>query len=99
MTGRARDGRLVHFAPACASLRPGDVVTTAVTDAARTTWSPTTVLTHRRTRAGDSIERGVTPKTPPIGVGLGCRRSARPHRCQHRWDATHEHLGQRRRFR
>ena len=34
MSGRARDGRLVHFAPACRQIRPGDVVTTAVTGAA-----------------------------------------------------------------
>ena len=31
MSGRARDNRLVHFAPSGASPRPGDVVTTTVT--------------------------------------------------------------------
>ena len=34
MSGRARDGRLVHFTPAGADIRPGDIVTTTVTDAA-----------------------------------------------------------------
>jgi tRNA-2-methylthio-N6-dimethylallyladenosine synthase len=34
MSGRARDNRLVHFAPAGTSPRPGDMVTTVVTRAA-----------------------------------------------------------------
>ena len=34
MSGRARDGRLVHFAPGERDIRPGDVVTTTVTGAA-----------------------------------------------------------------
>ena len=34
MSGRARDNRLVHFTPASAHPRPGDVVTTVVTRAA-----------------------------------------------------------------
>ncbi|HNA50047.1 MAG TPA: tRNA (N6-isopentenyl adenosine(37)-C2)-methylthiotransferase MiaB, partial [Mycobacterium sp.] len=34
MSGRARDGRLVHFTPGDAAVRPGDVVTTTVTGAA-----------------------------------------------------------------
>src|SRR6266567_8483829 len=33
-SGRARDNRLVHFAPSGTEPRPGDVVTTAVTQAA-----------------------------------------------------------------
>lgn len=75
MSGRARDGRLVHFRPdgnLDGDVRPGDVVTTVVTAAApHHLIADGTVLTHRRTRAGDSHERGITPKTPPIGVGLG----------------------------
>ncbi|MBM4536463.1 tRNA (N6-isopentenyl adenosine(37)-C2)-methylthiotransferase MiaB [Rhodococcus hoagii] len=75
MSGRARDGRLVHFKPEGnldGDLRPGDVITVVVTSAApHHLVADDTVLTHRRTRAGDSFERGVTPKTPPIGVGLG----------------------------
>ncbi|MEV6253103.1 tRNA (N6-isopentenyl adenosine(37)-C2)-methylthiotransferase MiaB, partial [Nocardia sp. NPDC051911] len=36
------------------------------------------IKTHRRTRAGDAHERGVTPKTAPIGVGLGLPRIGAP---------------------
>jgi tRNA-2-methylthio-N6-dimethylallyladenosine synthase len=85
MSGRARDGRLVHFAPppgtgdkalaSRASIRPGDVVTTVVTDAAPhylIADGPT--LTHRPTRAGDAHEAGRRPKSVGLGlpsVGLG----------------------------
>jgi len=75
MSGRARDGRLVHFRPegnVDGDLRPGDVITVVVTGAApHHLVADDPILSHRRTRAGDSFERGVTPKTPPIGVGLG----------------------------
>ncbi len=75
MSGRARDGRLVHFRPegnVDGDLRPGDVITVVVTGAApHHLVADDPILTHRRTRAGDSFERGITPKTPPIGVGLG----------------------------
>jgi tRNA-2-methylthio-N6-dimethylallyladenosine synthase len=37
MTGRARDGRLVHFSPGDLPVRPGDVVITAITGAATRT--------------------------------------------------------------
>src|SRR5690606_29224342 len=57
MSGRARDGRLVHFRPEGAidtSVRPGDVVTIVVSDAApHHLVADTPILTHRRTRAGD----------------------------------------------
>jgi tRNA-2-methylthio-N6-dimethylallyladenosine synthase len=55
MSGRARDNRLVHFAPAGTDPRPGDVVTTTVTRA-----SPHYLLADgvpvgvRRTRGGDA---------------------------------------------
>ena len=66
MSGRARDGRLVHFAPGTAQVRPGDVVTTTVTDAApHHLLADGPLHSHRRTRAGD-IHAG-----PPPGVGLG----------------------------
>ena len=69
MSGRARDGRLVHFAPGSASVRPGDVVTTVITDAApHHLIADAAVLTHRRTRAGDAFEAGLRPKT--VGLGL-----------------------------
>ncbi|WP_024796791.1 tRNA (N6-isopentenyl adenosine(37)-C2)-methylthiotransferase MiaB [Tomitella biformata] len=80
LSGRARDGRLVHFLPAgtpespvaAADLRPGDVVTTTVTGAApHFLIADSAVLSHRRTRAGDAHESGVTPRTAPIEIGLG----------------------------
>lgn len=75
MTGRSRDGRLVHFAPTgpeADKIRPGDVITTRVTAAAPShLLADEGVLTYRATRAGDRHEAGVKPETPPIGVGLG----------------------------
>jgi tRNA-2-methylthio-N6-dimethylallyladenosine synthase len=66
MSGRARDGRLVHFTPGEAQVRPGDVVTTTVTGAApHHLLADGPLHSHRRTRAGD-IAAG-----PPPGVGLG----------------------------
>ncbi|GAB3941355.1 tRNA (N6-isopentenyl adenosine(37)-C2)-methylthiotransferase MiaB [Corynebacterium tapiri] len=71
MSGRARDGRLVHFTPE-GDIRPGDVVTVTVTDAKpHYLIADSGVHTHRRTRAGDMSEAGCTPTTAPIGVGLG----------------------------
>jgi tRNA-2-methylthio-N6-dimethylallyladenosine synthase len=68
MSGRARDGRLVHFTPQGADIRPGDIVTTTVTDAApHHLIADGTVCSHRRTRAGDAHEAGRRPQ----GVGLG----------------------------
>ena len=73
MSGRARDGRLVHFAPGDAAIRPGDVVTTVVTDAApHHLIADGTVSSHRRTRAGDAHEAGRRPRTVGLGLpGLG----------------------------
>lgn len=69
MSGRARDGRLVHFAPGTATVRPGDVVTTTVTGAApHHLLADGALLSHRRTRAGDSYAQ------PAPGVGLGMPR-------------------------
>ena len=68
MSGRARDGRLVHFTPAGADIRPGDIVTTTVTDAApHHLIADGAVLPHRRTSAGDAHDAGRRPQ----GVGLG----------------------------
>lgn len=82
MSGRARDGRLVHFRPdgeVDGPVRAGDVITTVVTAAApHHLIADGPILTHRRTRAGDSHERGITPKTPPIGVGLGLPQIGAP---------------------
>lgn len=75
MTGRARDGRLVHFAQTgvhAAEVRPGDVITTRITAAApHHLLADSGVLSYRATRAGDRHEAGERPETPPIGVGLG----------------------------
>ncbi len=87
MSGRARDGRLVHFRPPVAvaesggpgTIRPGDVITVDITGAApHYLIADGAVRGHRRTRAGDAHERGITPKTEPIGVGLGLPRIGAP---------------------
>ena len=84
MSGRARDGRLVHFAGGT-DIRPGDVVTTTVTSAApHHLIADAPLLSHRRTRAGDAHAAGSRPHTvglglPPIGTppmndNTGCER-------------------------
>jgi tRNA-2-methylthio-N6-dimethylallyladenosine synthase len=76
MSGRARDGRLVHFNPGGADIRPGDVVTTTVTAAApHHLIADGPLHTHRRTRAGDAHAAGLRPRT---GVGLGMPRIGAP---------------------
>lgn len=68
MSGRARDGRLVHFTAGQPRVRPGDVITTKVTEAApHRLIADAGVLTHRRTRAGDAHTAG----QPGRAVGLG----------------------------
>ncbi|GIJ11309.1 tRNA (N6-isopentenyl adenosine(37)-C2)-methylthiotransferase MiaB [Micromonospora andamanensis] len=78
MSGRARDGRLVHFATgdaggpgAAGTIRPGDIVHTTITYAAphhlNADGAP---LSHRRTRAGDAAEAGRSPRTPGVLLGL-----------------------------
>jgi tRNA-2-methylthio-N6-dimethylallyladenosine synthase len=55
MSGRARDNRLVHFAPPRPAPRPGDVITTRVTDAApHYLLADGAPISVRRTRGGDS---------------------------------------------
>ena len=82
MTGRARDGRLVHFAPnghLDGEIRPGDVVTVEVTEAKPFFLiADAGVLTHRRTPAGDNSAVGQVPTTAPIGVGLGLPKIGAP---------------------
>ncbi len=74
LSGRARDGRLVHFAPDGAidrEIRPGDVVHTAVTRAApHHLVADGEITAHRRTRAGDHWEVGERPKTSGVSLGL-----------------------------
>src|SRR5919107_1924721 len=71
MSGRARDGRLVHFAPGERAVRPGDVVAVEVTyGAPHHLVADGAVLSHRRTRAGDAHEAGLRPTTAATGLGL-----------------------------
>jgi tRNA-2-methylthio-N6-dimethylallyladenosine synthase len=73
MSGRARDNRLVHFAPHGTMPRPGDIVTTRVTSTAphylRADDAP---LEVRRTRAGDAWEarkHAAGPAPAPVVPG------------------------------
>jgi tRNA-2-methylthio-N6-dimethylallyladenosine synthase len=67
LSGRARDGRLVHLRAAGTDVRPGDVVTTTVTYAAphhlNADGEP---RHHRRTRTGDAA----AARTPKVLLGL-----------------------------
>lgn len=86
LTGRSRDGRLVHFAPTdangadiSAEIRPGDVVTSTVTSAGSFFLvADGGVREHRKTKAGDMSAEGKTPTTAPIGVGLGLPKIGAP---------------------
>jgi len=70
MSGRARDGRLVHFAPGALAIRPGDVVEVAIGyGAPHHLVADGPVLGHRRTRAGDAHEAGTGPGSR-TGLGL-----------------------------
>ncbi|MGY4651948.1 MiaB/RimO family radical SAM methylthiotransferase [Mycobacterium sp. URHB0021] len=79
MSGRARDGRLVHFNPhGQPDIGPGDIVTTTVTGAApHHLLADGEVLSHRRTRAGEVHAAGqrpagaAEPATSSLSVGLG----------------------------
>ena len=78
MSGRARDNRLVHFAPAGTAPRPGDLVTTVVTSAAPhhliADGAPVSV---RRTRGGDAWEARQPGQGAPAGsvlLGMPARR-------------------------
>jgi tRNA-2-methylthio-N6-dimethylallyladenosine synthase len=71
MSGRARDNRLVHFAPAGTSPRPGDVVTTVVTRAApHYLIADRPPLAVRRTRGGDAWASR-QPDAPAGGAAPG----------------------------
>jgi tRNA-2-methylthio-N6-dimethylallyladenosine synthase len=74
MSGRARDNRLVHFAPAGLGPRPGDMVTTLVTSAApHYLIADGGPLAVRRTRGGDAWQarQDGTGPGPAAGVLLG----------------------------
>ncbi len=86
MSGRARDGRLVHFASDGASsdgassdgassdgadIRPGDVVHTTVTYAAPHHLNADgPLVSHRRTRAGAAFAAGQVARTPGVSLGM-----------------------------
>lgn len=76
-SGRARDGRLVHFtaseeAIGDKAIRPGDIVRVVVTSAAPYfIFADGPMLSHRRTKAGDNWAAAIRPSTAPVGVGLG----------------------------
>ncbi len=78
-SGRARDNRLVHFAPSGTGPRPGDVVITVVTEAApHYLIADGTPLAVRRTRGGDAWQArrdgraaATAPAAGPGGAGAG----------------------------
>ncbi|WP_258863142.1 tRNA (N6-isopentenyl adenosine(37)-C2)-methylthiotransferase MiaB [Corynebacterium renale] len=85
LSGRARDGRLVHFTPTFVdgrsgeTIRPGDVVTVDVTEAQSFFLiADGGVKSHRQTKAGDMFAAGQSPKTGTIGVGLGLPKIGQP---------------------
>ena len=70
LSGRARDGRLVHVSPA-PGVRAGDLVGATVTYAApHHLVADGPLCSHRRTRAGDAWEAGRTPRTPRVPLGM-----------------------------
>jgi tRNA-2-methylthio-N6-dimethylallyladenosine synthase len=71
MSGRGRDGRLVHFEPGGTDVRPGDVVDAEITYAApHHLVSAMPLRAHRRTLAGDAWAAGRRPTTPGVTLGL-----------------------------
>ena len=71
MSGRARDGRLVHFEPGGAEVRAGDVVQAEITyGAPHHLVSGVALRAHRRTAAGDAWAAGRRPTTPGVVLGL-----------------------------
>jgi len=81
VSGRSRDGRLVHLAVdrAAPPPRPGDLVTTAVTyGAPHHLVADGPPLAHRRTRAGDAHEAGTRPGGAGVLLGLPTVGAPRP---------------------
>ncbi len=81
LSGRARDNRLVHFAPGDTAPRPGDLVATVVTRAAPhylvADGAPVAV---RRTRGGDAWQARQAGPAPDVAaaVPLGMPTVGRP---------------------
>ncbi|MGH3800023.1 MAG: tRNA (N6-isopentenyl adenosine(37)-C2)-methylthiotransferase MiaB [Pseudonocardiaceae bacterium] len=71
MSGRGRDGRLVHFEPGEVEVRPGDVVIAEITyGAPHHLVSDLPLRAHRRTVAGEAWAAGRRPTTPGVALGL-----------------------------
>lgn len=79
-SGRARDGRLVHFSlDGAEGIRPGDYVTVTVTEAKpHFLIADSGVHEHRRTKAGDNSEIGQVPTTTGVGLGVPTLRIGAP---------------------
>ncbi|GBP98641.1 tRNA (N6-isopentenyl adenosine(37)-C2)-methylthiotransferase MiaB [Streptomyces spongiicola] len=72
LSGRAPDNRLVHFTKPAQEVRPGDVVTVAITYAApHHLLAEGDAISVRRTRAGDAWEKRHADPQRPAGVMLG----------------------------
>ncbi len=73
LSGRARDGRLVHFAPGSAAVHPGDVVEAVVSYAApHHLVADGPLVSHRRTPAGQRHAAGYAPGVTVLGLpGMG----------------------------
>jgi tRNA-2-methylthio-N6-dimethylallyladenosine synthase len=87
LSGRARDNRLVHFAPGGTAPRPGDLVTTLVTRAApHYLVADGEPLAVRRTRGGDAwqarheqpVSVAAGSAAAPLAVPLGMPTVGRP---------------------
>ena len=74
LSGRARDNRLVHVARPESAVRPGDMVTAVVTQAAPHHLVADTVVSVRATRAGDAWEDRQPAPARGTGVLLGMPR-------------------------
>ncbi len=73
LSGRARDNRLVHFAPAALDPRPGDLVTTTVTYAApHHLVADAEPISIERTRGGDAWQSscGTGETAGPVVLGM-----------------------------
>jgi tRNA-2-methylthio-N6-dimethylallyladenosine synthase len=71
MSGRARDGRLVHFAVGDQEIRPGDIVAASISYAAPHHLNADgPLVSHRRTRAGDVWQAGSVVKVPGVVLGM-----------------------------
>jgi tRNA-2-methylthio-N6-dimethylallyladenosine synthase len=85
LSGRARDNRLVHFAPGVTAPRPGDVITTTVTRAApHYLIADVPPRSLRSTRGGDAWQARQAGLASPAGpaaspaVSLGMPAVGRP---------------------